>query len=140
MESTRPIYKTVYPTDRYGGNHTVGLTIEFVDLKKQLYDYNGTGETDAVHWSWDLILDGKREIVIWRDEDTSGLQNDGGCYYLEKDEWGNIVLGEPTKDPEERYEIEEYIDKEWPHSKREMYVKFKGEDIDDDKIMTAIKI
>ena len=116
------VYKTVYQTDRYGGNHTVGLTIEFVKLKKDLYDYNGTGESEAVHWAWDLILDGKRNIVIWRDEDSRGHQHDGGCYYLEKDEWGNRVLGDPIKDPEERDVIEEYIDKEWPLSKREGYI------------------
>lgn len=117
--SFNKIYKTVYPTDRYGGNHTVGLTIEFVKLTKFI-----EGE-ENVHWSWDLILDEKRNIVIWRDEDNKGRQYDGGCYYLGKDEHGNRVLDEPIKDPDERGEIEEYLDKEWPLPKREEYIRIE---------------
>jgi len=113
------IWKTTYPSDMYGGNHTVGLTIEFVNLKK-----HQDGE-ENIHWAWDLILDGKREITIWRDEDNKGRAYDGGCYYLEKDEYGNRVLGEPLKNYEEVDIIREYIQEVWPLEKREEYIRIK---------------
>jgi hypothetical protein len=113
------IYKTTYPTDRYGGNHVVGITIEFVDLKKH------RDGPENMHWAWYLILDGKRDIVIWKDEDDRGRRYDGGCYNLEKDEFGNRVLGKPI-DYEEREIIEEYLDKEWPLAKRENYILKKS--------------
>jgi hypothetical protein len=114
------IYKTTYPSDRYGGNHIIGLTIEFVDLRKSI-----EGD-ENIQWGWYLILDGKEEITIWRDEDNKGRQYDGGCYYLEKDEYGNKGLGEPVKDPELLDEIRYYLKKEWPLQKREMYILKKG--------------
>ena len=110
------IYKTTYSSDRYGGDHTIGLTIEFVDLKKHKEG------SENIHWAWDLILDGNRKIHTWRDEDDRGRVYDGGCYTLVKDEYGNRVLDEPIKDPEERDEIDEYLDKEWPLQKRENYI------------------
>ena len=111
------IYKTTYQTDRYyGGDHTIGLTIEFVDLKKHKEG------SENIHWAWDLILDGNRKIHIWRDEDDRGRVYDGGCYTLVTDEYGNRALDEPIEDPEERDEIDEYLDKEWPLQKRENYI------------------
>ena len=105
------IYKTTYQSDRYGGDHTIGLTIEFVDLRKTI-----EGD-ENIQWGWYLIIDGKDEITIWRDKD------DGGCYYLEKDEYGNKGLGEPVKDPELLDEIREYIKKVWPLEKREAFIR-----------------
>jgi len=113
------IYKTTYPSDRYGGDHTIGLTIEFVDLRKTI-----EGD-ENIQWGWYLIIDNKDEITIWRDEDEKGRQYDGGCYYLVKDEYGNKALGDPVKDPELADEIREYIKKEWPLPKREDYIRIK---------------
>jgi hypothetical protein len=114
------IYKTTYQSDRYGGDHTIGLTIEFVNLNKH------TDNEDNVTWSWDLIIDGKDDVYVWSDEDTKGRRYDGGCYYLEKDELGNKSLSDPVKDPELADEIREYIRKEWPLEKRESYIFKKG--------------
>lgn len=111
------IYKTTYESDKWGGNTIVGLTIEFVKLKKYIEG------SESIHWAWDLILDGEREITIWRDEDDKGRRFDGGCYYLEKDEFGNRTLGEPLKNWEERDVIEEYLNTEWPLQKREEYIR-----------------
>lgn len=114
------VYKTTYESDRYGGNHVIGLTIEFIDLTKY------TDGEDNVTWSWDLIVDNKHDVYVWSDEDTKGRRRyQGGCYYLEKDEQGNKVLGNPVKDPELADEIREYIKKEWPLQKREAYVHKK---------------
>jgi hypothetical protein len=113
------IYKTTYPSDRYGGNNIIGLTIEFVDLTKHV-----DGE-DNVTWSWDLIVDNKDDVYVWSDEDTKGRRYDGGCYYLTKDESGNKSLSNPT-DMELADEIREYIKKEWPLQKREAYIFKKG--------------
>jgi hypothetical protein len=113
------IYKITYQSDRYGGNHFIGLTIEFVNLTKH------TDNEDNVNWSWDLIVDNKDEVYVWSDEDTKGRRYDGGCYYLEKDEANNKTLGEPVKDPELADEIREYIKKEWPLPKREDYIRIK---------------
>ena len=110
--SFNKIYKTTYQSDHYGGNHTIGLTIEFVDLKKHV------DSQENVTWAWDLILDGKREVYVWSDEDTKGRQYDGGCYYITRDEFNNKALDEPIKDPEIADEIREYIKKEWPLQKR----------------------
>lgn len=111
------IYKTTYESEKWGGNNIVGLTIEFVNLKKHVEG------SENIHWAWDLILDGKREIIIWRDEDDKGRRYDGGCYYLEKDEYGNRALGEPLKDWEERDVIDEYLTKEWPLQRREEFIR-----------------
>jgi len=113
------VYKTTYPSDRYGGNHIIGLTIEFIDLNKHV-----DGE-DNVTWSWDLIVDNKDDVYVWSDEDTKGRRYDGGCYYLEKDELGNKSLSDPVMDPELADEIREYTKKEWPLEKREAYIKKK---------------
>jgi hypothetical protein len=113
------IYKTTYPSDKWGGNHIVGLTIEFVDLIKNIEG------PENVQWSWDLVLDGKRKMIIWSDEDNKGRVYDGGCYYIEKDEYGNKALGEPNKDYEEVDEIRDYLKKEWPLDKREEYIRVK---------------
>jgi hypothetical protein len=113
------IWKTLYPTDIYGGNHTIGITIEFVKLTKHIMS------SENIQWSWDLILDGKREINLWRDEDNKGRVYDGGCYYIDKDEDGNVGLGEPLKNPEELDVIDEYLVSEWPLQKREEYIRVK---------------
>jgi hypothetical protein len=113
------IWKTTYPSDIYGGNHTIGITIEFVNLTKHIID------SENIQWSWDLILDGKREINLWRDEDNKGRAYYGGCYYIDKDEDGNVGLGEPLKNPEELDVIKEYTLKEWPLAKREEYIRIK---------------
>jgi len=117
--SFNKIYKTTYPSDRYGGNNTIGLTIEFVNLKKHI-----DGE-DNVTWSWDLIIDNKDDIYVWSDEDTKGRRYDGGYYYLTKDEHGINSLDEPIKDPELIDEIREYIKKKWPLAKREEYIRVR---------------
>jgi len=117
--SFNKIYKTVYPTDRYGGNHTVGLTIELVELTKHVQG------DDDIFWNWDLILDGKREICYFTYENAKGYVTDGGCYKIVKTEDGRKELDEPIRDPEERDEIEEYIKKEWPLSKREEYIRIE---------------
>lgn len=114
--SFNKIYKTTYQSDMYGGNNIIGLTIEFVDLKKHV-----DGQ-ENVTWAWDLILDGKREVYVWSDEDTKGRRYDGGCYYVAKDEFNNKVLDKPIKDPEIADEVREYIQKEWPLQKRENYI------------------
>lgn len=113
------IYKKTYESDKWGGNTRVTLTIEFVNLKKLVEG------SENIQWVWDLILDEKREIIIWRDEDNKGRQYDGGCYYLEKDEYGNRVLGEPLKDWEERDIIEEYLNEVWSLQKREEYIRIE---------------
>jgi hypothetical protein len=114
------IYKTTYTSERYGGNtHIIGLTIEFVDLRKSIEG------SENVIWSWKLILDGKENITIWSDEDNKGRRYDGGCYYLIKDDFGHETLGDPV-DYERREPIEEYIEKEWPFQKREMYILKKS--------------
>jgi hypothetical protein len=110
------IYKTVYQSDKYGGDHTIGLTIEFVSLNKHSDNENN------VTWSWDLILDGKYDVYVWSDEDTKGRRYDSGCYYMVKDEFGNKSLGDPIKDPEVAGEVREYVQKEWPLHKREAYI------------------
>jgi hypothetical protein len=113
------IWKTTYPSDMYGGNTVIGITIEFVNLTKHIID------SENIQWSWDLILDGKREIILWRDEDNKGRTYDGGCYYADKDEEGNVGLGEPLKNPEELDVIDEYIKEVWPQEKREEYIRIK---------------
>jgi hypothetical protein len=110
------IYKTTYISDRYGGDTTIGLTIEFIDLNKYV-----DGE-ENVTWSWDLILDEKHEVYVWSDEDNKGRKYDGGCYYTTKDEYGNKALDTPLKDPDEADQVREYIKKEWPLQKREDYI------------------
>jgi hypothetical protein len=120
------VYKTTYQSDRYGGDHTIGLTIEFVDLRKTI-----EGD-ENIQWGWYLIIDGKDEITIWSDEDEKGRRYDGGCYYLEKDEYGNKGLGEPVKDPELTDEIREYIRKVWPLEKRKAFIRKK-------EIMSGLK-
>jgi hypothetical protein len=113
------IYKTTYPSDRYGGNNIIGLTIEFIDLKKH------TDSEDNVTWSWDLIVDNKDDIYVWSDEDIKGRRYDGGCYYLEKDEAGNKTLDKPV-DMELADEIKLYIKEEWPLQKREIQSCFQA--------------
>jgi hypothetical protein len=110
------IYKTTYPSDRYGGNHIIGITVEFINLTK-----NKMGD-ENVQWSWYLIVDGNQNIMMWRDEDDRGRAYDGGCYYLTKDEYGHDALDEPLKDPEELDILDGYIQKEWPLQKREAYI------------------
>ena len=112
------IYKTTYESTQWGGGNIVGLTIEFVDLIKNI------DGPDNIHWSWNLILDGKEDVTIWSDEDNRGRQYDGGCYYVTEDEYGNNTLDKPV-DWERREAIEEYIKKEWPLEKREAYVHKK---------------
>jgi hypothetical protein len=113
------VYKTTYQSDRYGGDHIIGLTIEFINLNKHI------DREDNVTWSWDLIIDNKDKVYAWIDEDAKGRRYDSGCYYSEKDESGNDVHGEPVKDPELIDEIIYYIKKEWPLEKREAYIHKK---------------
>ena len=118
--SFNKIYKTTYQSDMYGGNNIIGLTIEFVDLEKHV-----DGQ-ENVTWAWDLILDGKCEVYVWSDEDTKGRRYDGGCYYITRDEFNNMALDKPIKDPEIADEVREYIKKEWPLQKRENYILKKA--------------
>jgi hypothetical protein len=112
-------YKTTYESTEWGGGTWIGLTIDFVELKKTELD------SIYVQWSWDLILDGKEEVYLWREETKKGRQMDGGCYYITKDEYGHKSLDKPV-DQERREAIEEYIDEEWPLSKRETYILKKS--------------
>jgi len=136
-EDASRIYKTTYQSDRYGGDHTIGLTIELIELKKH------TEIGDNVTWTWYLILDGKSEVYVWSDEDTKGRVYDGGCYYIVKDEFGNMALGDPVKDPEIADEVREYTKKEWPLQKREEYIrkkKFEEEGLTGDQATAAARI
>jgi len=109
------VYKTTYPSDRYGGNHVIGLTIEFIDLDKIVESTDNN-----VIWDWELLLDGKTKVSYFMY--TGGGVADPGCYYIEKDEHGHEVLGDPFQDYEIVDEIREYIKKEWPLEKRENYI------------------
>ena len=110
------IYRTIYNSEKYGGNTSVRLTIEFINLTKEDY------EDGIILWDWELILDGKRHIDYYIYENKKGYVSDGGCYYVTTDEQGNKVLDEPNKDYEEVDAIQHYVDTQWPLEKRENYI------------------
>lgn len=111
------IYKTTYQSDMYGGDHTIGLTIEFLDLKKYAYSDGNT------LWSWDLMIDNTDHIHIFRELNVNNRIVDGGCYHIVRDEEGITSLGDPEHDPERIDVIDEYIKEKWPLEKREAYIK-----------------
>ena len=110
------IYKTTYQSDKWGGDHTIGLTIEFIDLDKII-----DPDTGNVIWDWELLLDGERKVSYFMY--VGGGVADPGCFFIEKDEHGNEVLGDQNKDYEEVDEIRFYLKNEWPLEKREAYIK-----------------
>ena len=110
------IYRTTYQSDKWGGDQTVGLTIEFIDLDK-IVDPN----TGNVIWDWELLLDGKRKISYFMH--VGGGVVDPGCFYIKRDEYGNEVLGDQNNDYEEVDVIREYLKKEWPLPRREEYIR-----------------
>jgi hypothetical protein len=109
------IYKTVYQSNRWGGDNVVGLTIEFLGLDKDV-----DTKTGYVIWDWELLLDGKRKVSYFMY--VGGGVADPGCFFIEKNEYGHEVLGEQNKDYEEVDEIREYLKKKWPVEKREAYI------------------
>jgi hypothetical protein len=135
-ESASRIYKTTYQSDKWGGDTVVGLTIEFLDLDKDI-----DSDTGNVIWDWELLLDDKRKVSYFMH--VGGGVADPGCYFIEKDEYGHEVLGEQNKDYEEVDEIREYLKKEWPVEKREEYIrkkKFEERGLTSDQATAAARI